>query len=889
MNENKEEIFLEELEIEDLDLELEDPEEAAPIEPAKQTVPEEKTVPAEPVKPAGPVEPARKTEPVKPAGPAETEPERSRRPVRPVRPAETGELNAKAARAEQSKTAEAAAKGTAFAVPDDAAAKTGGASAITDSRSSGKDMDGTGELTPDSEDGLFDFEEEEETGKGGAYDGQSGLTRRLAVKIAACAAAALIACLGGIYLGGAGKYRTTFFPNTSVNGIPVAGLTSEQTIELLNQEVRDYTIKISAREADDVVLDTAGTGLHYDFGDSFDRLIAAQNPYAYGRSWFGGTEYRIDTLAVVDEDIFRSAMESLPFLKEDKFREPKDAKLSDYVTGSGYSVIPEESGTALDKARAEALIREAVCGLQPELDLAAVEGLYREPAVLADDPALTAKRDELNRFVTSSVTYKESGGLKLDGDRINSWLIDGGNGTTVLDEAAVRGFVKEVADLYDTYNKAKPFHTSWGQDITIRGGSYGWRVNQDAETAWIMTAAASGQKTERMPEFSKVAAAHKAADYGDTYVEVNLTAQHLYFYKNGSVVESSDFVSGNISKGTPTHTGIYQVAYKQKDAVLRGENYASPVDYWMPFNGGEGLHDAKWRSSFGGDIYKTSGSHGCVNLPHSAAQNIFNNISAGTPVIVYTLTGTSADNSAVKKTPEEEAAAAAASQAAAESAAAASQAAAESAAAESAAAASQAAAQGDGAPTESRSEAPSGGSGTVKPQEPSKAPETSAAATSEASSARESQSSGMVQPAEPAPVSSGSSDSGSAGPGGSGSSGGGSSDSGSAGPGGSGSSGGGSSDSGSAGPGGPGNSGGSTPGGSSDSGPGGPGGPGNSGGSTPGGSDGGPGGPGGSGNSGGGTPGGSDSGPAGPGGPGNSGGPSGPGSSSGPGVIGPGA
>lgn len=60
----------------------------------------------------------------------------------------------------------------------------------------------------------------------------------------------------------------------------------------------------------------------------------------------------------------------------------------------------------------------------------------------------------------------------------------------------------------------------------------------------------------------------------------------------------------------------------------------------MPFNGNIGLHDATWRSTFGGTIYKTSGSHGCVNLPPAVAKTIFENIAAGVPVLCYHLPGT---------------------------------------------------------------------------------------------------------------------------------------------------------------------------------------------------------------------------------------------------------
>ena len=109
-------------------------------------------------------------------------------------------------------------------------------------------------------------------------------------------------------------------------------------------------------------------------------------------------------------------------------------------------------------------------------------------------------------------------------------------------------------------------------------------------------------------------------------MEVNLTAQHLFFYKDGKLLVESDFVSGNAARGWSTPSGAYPLTYKERNATLNGEGYSTPVSYWMPFNGGIGLHDASWRSSFGGTIYKTNGSHGCINLPP--------------PVLCYELAGT---------------------------------------------------------------------------------------------------------------------------------------------------------------------------------------------------------------------------------------------------------
>ena len=78
------------------------------------------------------------------------------------------------------------------------------------------------------------------------------------------------------------------------------------------------------------------------------------------------------------------------------------------------------------------------------------------------------------------------------------------------------------------------------------------------------------------------------------------TNQHLYLFWEGEIVLESDFVSGDMTKsGRMTPPGVFGLTYKTRNAVLRGEDYETPVNYWMPFNGNIGMHDATWRSSFG--------------------------------------------------------------------------------------------------------------------------------------------------------------------------------------------------------------------------------------------------------------------------------------------------
>ena len=146
----------------------------------------------------------------------------------------------------------------------------------------------------------------------------------------------------------------------------------------------------------------------------------------------------------------------------------------------------------------------------------------------------------------------------------------------------------------------------------------------------------------REPAYSQTAASRNGYDFGNTYVEIDMGEQKLYMYKDGECIVNTPIVTGNVSKNYTTPEGLYTLYYKERNRILRGPkladgsySYESPVSYWMPFNGGIGLHDATWRGKFGGTIYKTNGSHGCINMPLDQAGALFNMIEPGTPVIFH--------------------------------------------------------------------------------------------------------------------------------------------------------------------------------------------------------------------------------------------------------------
>lgn len=162
----------------------------------------------------------------------------------------------------------------------------------------------------------------------------------------------------------------------------------------------------------------------------------------------------------------------------------------------------------------------------------------------------------------------------------------------------------DLGILIDSYNKVYRIATDENWDI----------VEYNDEIGYIKS-----EHTEVIPE---------------SYVEVDIEDQTVYLYKDSELLLTSDIVTGK-STSSPTRIGFFNIKKKSADTYLKGPGYKTHVDYWMPFDGGIGLHDASWRDEFGGDIYLKEGSHGCVNLPIETADTIYNNVEVGTNVLVH--------------------------------------------------------------------------------------------------------------------------------------------------------------------------------------------------------------------------------------------------------------
>lgn len=272
-------------------------------------------------------------------------------------------------------------------------------------------------------------------------------------------------------------------------------------------------------------------------------------------------------------------------------------------------------------------------------------GCYVIPEILEDNSDLLSSLNVFNELKDFNLVYTFNGiEEKLDLATIGSWIspnyTDGVILNTetpfIISEDLVNNYVLELNKKYTTIGTSRSFTNSYGNVMTISGGDYGWILDRRGMQNSIIEHIQNRQSETLDGLFTQRGASFGTNDFSNSYVEVSIDNQRLWMYVNGNCIINTPVVTGDIVKqGRATHRGVFSLTYKTKNAVLRGEDYETPVNFWMPFDGGIGLHDATWRSNFGGSIYKGNGSHGCVNMPYNAAKTAYENINSTMPIIVW--------------------------------------------------------------------------------------------------------------------------------------------------------------------------------------------------------------------------------------------------------------
>lgn len=464
----------------------------------------------------------------------------------------------------------------------------------------------------------------------------------------------LLLC-AGIYLGIAYYYMDGFSFGTWINDIYCTGKSvDEVNAELLAQApLPELTVvypiyagevqKEAKRPQSCFVLEKEM--VRQDYTRALQQLLQRQRPLLWPQNLFlqkGG--YELEPTAILTEE-GEKQFEQI-FLDDKTVR----AEISrdncirlERDDAEGFRLYDGKKNR-LDMKKALDECKTAIASGQKRVVLS--KGCYYQEKINAEERKQEALYRELCEFLDFTIVY-DMGAEQVRFDRKtltemleteedeNFKFTRTEEGDFHWDEKKVKAAIEKLADVYDTYGKPREFSMTGGGTVMLEKGTYGTQLDRKSETKWLLEALSERKSEKHTPVYLREAYARGENDIGDTYIEINMTKQKLWFYRKGKAEIETPIVTGNMMRHRETPEGVYYVYAKQKNRILRGPGYASHVNYWMPVKGGVGIHDALWRDEFGGDIYKKDGSHGCINIPLEAAEKLYGLIEIGIPAVMY--------------------------------------------------------------------------------------------------------------------------------------------------------------------------------------------------------------------------------------------------------------
>lgn len=444
--------------------------------------------------------------------------------------------------------------------------------------------------------------------------------------------------LGGImlivYIAVAVYFSSHFYEDTEIYGIDCSQKSVEEVKKLVAEKLDEYRLEVKERGGTSEYLSAGQIDLKFVDNSSIDRMAKAQRSYIWPVMLLMERDDMAGVAFSYDQKKALTAFKDLECMNPIYTKAPTDAYVQ--VTNSGFEVVKETEGNTLNPETTAKALYAALDGGKSVLDLEE-EDCYLKPDLYSDDEALVAEAEAKDVLVQADITYEfGSRQERVNAPVIAQWITQAADGSYVIDDVEVTEYVEALAAKYDTFGLPRQFYTSLGTTVTLTDGDYGWCMDQDATVVDLLNALGSGYQGTMEPQYTYTAMSREENDIGDTYVEICISQQVMWCYKDGVCIVYTPVVTGNPNKGNATPSnGVWSIDAKMQNYTLVGEGYRSPVDFWMPFNGNVGIHDMQTRAYFGGTIYLTNGSHGCINTPYANAKTIYENVSIGTPVIVY--------------------------------------------------------------------------------------------------------------------------------------------------------------------------------------------------------------------------------------------------------------
>lgn len=424
-----------------------------------------------------------------------------------------------------------------------------------------------------------------------------------------------------------------FYFGTEINGVDISCKNIDYANRKFSNEIESYKLELKERDGTVEYIYSKDINLKYTPENKLLDLKEKQKPFKWILSLYSSKSFNDLNLISYNEDSLEKSIENLSCLNEENIIEPTNP-IFKYVDNK-YIILDEVYGNKIKKDILHENVLKAIKNGENTLNFDEID-CYEKPKYTAESKKAIEVKNKLNNYINTKIIYNFKDRKEiLNCSTINQWLDVDEDLNIIFNKKSIRKYINELSSVYNTVSKTREFICSTGAKVKVTGGNYGWIINTEEEINELIKLIEQGQSIEKEPIYKQKALNREKNDIGKTYVEINFTKQHLWFYKDGKLITEGDVVTGNVSEGNSTPVGVYILNYKQRNATLKGDNYSTDVKFWMPFNGGIGIHDAIWRENFGGTIYKTNGSHGCVNAPSYLAKNIFDNIEPGIPIICY--------------------------------------------------------------------------------------------------------------------------------------------------------------------------------------------------------------------------------------------------------------
>lgn len=449
----------------------------------------------------------------------------------------------------------------------------------------------------------------------------------------------LLLLAGGFYFGLARYYADGFSYGTWINGIYCTGKSVEEVNNELLGQFQTESFKLTIEGVtEEIPLEKIAYALDYE--ESLRLFKERQNPKLWILNVGGsGREKEIKPAASYDRELLSEAVKSLPAVK--KQTQVSAGKVEMLKTERGYLLINEKEHV-LDEGK---LLENVETALQEgSFEAAAGEECYVNLPLTNAEQETIRLWEKVEAFQDCKIRYDLGDTiLPIDASVVCDWILldeEGSfqldeNGELQVDEKKIKVFIDGLADEYDTVGAERTFAATRGETIKVSGGTYGNKLDRKAETAYLTESFLKKADETHVPDYLQEAAVRGKDDIGSTYIEIDMTGQMMYYYVDGEIYVQTPVVTGNTGRRMGTPEGVCYVYNKQTNRILRGENYASFVNFWVPVRGNIGIHDAPWRSEYGGEIYKTNGSHGCINTPYDEMEKLYNHVEIGTPVVMF--------------------------------------------------------------------------------------------------------------------------------------------------------------------------------------------------------------------------------------------------------------